>query len=122
MRDHHEEFLAKGARVVVIGMGATETARRFKEQQRLPFDVLVDKKRESYRMLGLKRGSVMEVAGPRVWAKGLKSVVRHGQGVPKEDPYQLGGVAIVKDDKLALVHRSKTSSDNLSVETLLEAL
>ena len=122
MRDHHEEFTAKGARVVVIGMGATETARRFKEHQQLPFTVLVDKKRESYRTLGLKRGSVMEVMGPRVWAKGLKSVVRHGQGVPKEDPYQLGGVAVIKDGKLALVHRSKTSSDNLSIEALLEAL
>lgn len=103
-------------------MGATETARRFKEQHRLPFDVLVDKKRESYRMLGLKRGSVMEVAGPRVWAQGLKNVVRHGQGVPKEDPFQLGGVAIVKDGELSLVHLSKTSSDNLSIEALLEAL
>ena len=122
MRDHHEEFTAKGARVVVIGMGASETARRFKEKERLPFTVLVDKKRESYRMLGLKRGSPMEVMGPRVWGKGLKSVVRHGQGVPKEDPYQLGGAAIVKDGKLTLVHKAEDSADNLSAEALLEAI
>ena len=103
-------------------MGATETARRFKEDQRLPFTVLVDKKRESYRMLGLKRGSAMDVMGPRVWVKGVKSVLRHGQGVPKEDPYQLGGAAIVKDGTLKLVYRSKVASDNLSVDDLLEAL
>ena len=108
--------------MVVIGMGATETARRFKEKERLPFTVLVDKKRESYRMLGLKRGSPLEVMGPRVWGKGLKSVVRHGQGVPKEDPYQLGGAAIVKDGTLTLVHRAEDSADNLSAEALLEAL
>lgn len=108
--------------MVVIGMGATETARRFKEQQKLPFTVLVDKKRESYRMLGLKRGSLMEVMGPRVWAKGMKTMLRHGQGVPKEDPYQLGGAAIVKDGKVTVVHRSKESSDNLSPEALLESL
>src|SRR5687767_12719771 len=103
-------------------MGATETARRFKEQQRLPFTVLVDKKRESYRALGLKRGSPMDVMGPRVWSKGLKSVIKHGQGVPKEDPYQLGGAAIVKDGEIVLVHQAEASSDNLSVEALLEAL
>jgi hypothetical protein len=122
LRDDHQKFIERDARVVVIGMGATETARRFKEQFALPFTVLVDKKRESYRMLGLKRGSVSEVMGPRVWAKGIKSLVKHGQGAPKEDPYQLGGVAIVKDGKVSFVHRSDTSSDNLSIDALLEAL
>ena len=122
MRDHHEEFTAKGARVIVIGMGATETARRFKEQQRLPFTVLVDKKRASYSMLGLTRGSVMDVMGPKVWRKGVTAVIRHGQGIPKEDPYQLGGAAIVKDGKLEVVHRAKEASDNLSPEELLESL
>ena len=100
-------------------MGATETARQFKEQQRLPFPVLVDKKRESYRLLGLKRGGFSEVMGPRVWGKGLKSILRHGQGIPKEDPYQLGGVAVIKDGKVTFVHRSTTSSDNLSIDRLV---
>lgn len=122
MRDHHEEFTAKGARVVVIGMGATETAKRFKEEYELPFTVLVDKRRESYRMLGLKRGSISDVMGPRVWLRGAKNILRHGQGIPKEDPYQLGGTAIVQDGDVKLIHRSGTSSDNLPIDELLEAL
>ncbi|MBW3595428.1 MAG: AhpC/TSA family protein, partial [Actinobacteria bacterium] len=63
--------------------------------------------------------SFSEVMGPRVWGKGLKSIVRHGQGVPKEDPYQLGGVAVIKDGVVTFVHRSSTSADNLPVEELL---
>ena len=122
MRDDQERFTERGARIVVIGMGATETARRFKEEYSLPFTVLVDKKRESYRLLGLKRGSVMEVMGPRVWAKGAKSLLKHGQGLAKEDPLQLGGVAIVRGGKVAFVHRAETSSDNLPVDELLEKL
>jgi hypothetical protein len=106
----------------VSGMGATETARRFKEEFALPFTVLVDKKRESYRLLGLKRGSIMEVMGPRVWAKGAKSLLKHGQGLAKEDPLQLGGVAIVKNGELVFVHRSQTSSDNAPIDRLLDAL
>ena len=103
-------------------MGATETARRFKAQHELPFTVLVDKKRETYRLLGLKRGSVSEVMGPRVWAQGAKSLLRHGQGVPTEDAYQLGGAAIVTDGEVRFIHRSDTSSDNLPIEALLEVL
>ena len=122
MRDHHDEFAERDARVVVIGMGATATARRFKEQQRLPFTLLVDKKRESYRMLGFERGSMSNVMGPRVWGAGVRSVLKHGQGVPKEDPYQLGGAVVVKDGELNLVHRSRTSSDNLAIEELLAAI
>ena len=103
-------------------MGATETARQFKEQQRIPFKVIVDKKRESYRMLGLERGSMANVMGPRVWAEGARSILRHGQGLPKEDPYQLGGTMVIKDGKVVLLYRSKTSSDNLPLEDLLKAL
>lgn len=122
MRDEHERFIERGARIVVIGMGATETARLFKEEYSLPFTVLVDKKRESYRLLGLKRGSVIEVMGPKVWVKGAKSLLKHGQGLAKEDPLQLGGVAIVKNGEPVFVHRSETSSDNAPIDTLLESL
>lgn len=122
MRDRAKEFTDKGADIVVIGMGATETARRFKHQQRLPFTLLVDKKQKSYRLLGLKRGSIAEVMGPRVWARGVRSVLRHGQGIPKEDRYQLGGVAVIKDGEVKLLHRSATSADNLPVDNILAAL
>jgi len=119
LRDQHEEFTKRDVRLVVIGMGATETAHRFKNDYRLPFTVLVDKKRESYRLLGLKRGSISELMGPRVWAKGIKNIVRHGQGIPKEDPYQLGGAALVENRKVKFVHRASTSADNLPVDKLL---
>ena len=123
MRDRQSDLEARGARVVVVGMGATETARRFRAQRRLPFVLLVDKKRISYRLLGLGRGSASDVMGPKVWKDGLKSLVRHGQGLPTEDPYQLGGVAIVDNaGNVKLVHRSKTSADNLPVDELLDAI
>ncbi len=107
---------------MVIGMGATETTTSFKEHHRLPFTVLVDKKRESYRILGLERGSMGDVMGPKVWRAGARSILRYGQGVPKEDPYQLGGAAVVRDGTVVLLHRSETSADNLSVDDLLAAI
>jgi peroxiredoxin len=123
LRDRESEIKAAGAEVTVIGMGATKTAHDFKTKNRLPFRLLIDKKKQTYRLLGLDQGSLADVAGPKVWAAGAKSIVKHGQGVPKEDPLQLGGSMVVaKGGEVLLVHRAKTSSDNLPVDALLEAL
>ena len=123
MRDREDDIKAAGAELTVIGMGATKTASDFKDKNRLPFRVLVDKKKETYRLLGLDQGSMADVAGPKVWLAGAKSVVRHGQGLPKEDPLQLGGAMVIAPGgEVLLTHRSSTSADNLPVDALIEAL
>ena len=123
MRDREDDIKAAGAELTVIGMGATKTASDFKNKNRLPFRVLVDKKKETYRLLGLEQGSLADVAGPKVWVAGAKSIVRHGQGVPKEDPLQLGGAMVIAPGgEVLLVHRSSTSADNLPVDALIEAV
>ena len=123
MRDREDDIKAAGAELTVIGMGATKTASDFKDKNRLPFRVLVDKKKETYRLLGLEQGSVADVAGPKVWVAGAKSIVRRGQGLPKEDPLQLGGAMVIASGgEVLLVHRSSTSANNLPVDALIEAL
>jgi peroxiredoxin len=123
LRDREDEIKDAGGELTVIGMGATKTASDFKTKNRLPFRLLVDKKKQTYRLLGLDQGSVADVAGPRVWMSGAKSVIRHGQGLPKEDPLQLGGAMVIAPDgEVLLVHRSATSADNLSIDELVEAL
>jgi peroxiredoxin len=123
LRDREDEIKAAGAELTVIGMGATKTASDFKNKNRLPFRLLIDKKKRTYRLLGLEQGSLADVAGPKVWMSGAKSVIRHGQGLPKEDPLQLGGAMVIASNgEVLLVHRSKTSADNLPIDDLVEAL
>jgi hypothetical protein len=124
LRDRYEDFVSLGAEVVAIGMGDAPRARAFKEAMQIPFPVLIDRTRESYRLLELARGSWADLVGPKVWAKGLGSLA-HGnvQKVPKEDPRQLGGAAVIlPGSRLAFVHRAKTSADNVPVDRLLGAI
>ncbi|MQB00366.1 MAG: redoxin domain-containing protein [Actinobacteria bacterium] len=124
LRDRYEDFVSLGAEVVAIGMGASQRGKAFKEEMGIPFPLLVDRTRESYRLLELARGSWADVTGPRVWASGLRSLAhRNVQRWPKEDPRQLGGAAVILPGaRLAFVHRAKTSADNVPVDRLLEAI
>lgn len=124
LRDRYEEFTSAGAEVVAIGMGAGLRARAFKEEMRIPFPLLVDRTRETYRLLELERGSWIDLVGPKVWAPGLRSLAGgNAQKWPQEDPRQLGGAAVVlPGGRLAFVHRAGSSADNVPVDRLLEAL
>src|SRR3954463_8118244 len=106
LRDRHSELKATGGDVVVIGMGWPEMASHFKAEERLPFTLLVDQERKTYRALGLKRGGVLDVAGPRVWRKGLKSLAAGNKNkIPKQDPMQLGGAVVVgTSGRIAFFH------------------
>ncbi len=107
---------------MAIGMGIPEMAAHFRDSQQIPFPLLVDHRKQTYRALEIGRGSCMDVAGPKVWARSAKSILSgKGQGVPKQDPLQLGGAIVVDaGGRVRYMHRAKTSSDNPKPEELLE--
>jgi hypothetical protein len=124
LRDRYEEFVSAGAEVVAIGMGASHRGKTFRDEMKVPFPLLVDRTKETYRLLELDRGSWNDVVGPPVWRRGLNSLL-HGnrQRWPKEDPRQLGGAAVVlPGSRMAFVHRAKSAADNVPIDRLLEAL
>ncbi len=125
LRGRYQEFQAKDANVAAVGMGTPEMAADFRDKKRVPFPLLVDATKQTYKALGLSRGSTMDVAGPRVWARGLKAFAKgQTQGLTiKQDPLQLGGAVVFeRGGEVKLVHRAEDSTDNLSVGELLAAL
>ena len=124
MRGDYDEFQSRGAEIAAIGMGRPDMAAYFKEQFEIPFRLLVDQDQATYRAVEIRRGNQWEVAGPHVWLRYAKGLLT-GKGVsfPKQDPLQMGGVAVVETDgKVLFMHRGETSADNAPVEKLLEAL
>ncbi len=124
MRDRYDEFERRGAGVAAVGMGWPELAAGFKEQFDIPFPVLVDRTRESYRALGIRRGSLMDVIGPKVWLPWAKSMLSGtGQTLTKVDQLQLGGAIVVAPGgKVLLQHAASDSADNVPVDEILRAL
>ena len=101
-------------------------AADFRTKFKIPFPLLVDHNRNTYKAIGLVRGNLNEVMGPAVVAKGVGEFLKgNRQALPPKgtDRMQLGGVAVVdKGGEVLFVHRSKTSADNIPVDTILEVL
>ena len=126
MRDRYEELEAKRANVAAIGMGLTAMAADFKEKQSIPFALLVDRRRETHRALELRRGNLLDVAGPKQVVRGVKSFLTgntQGRPAPKQDVLQLGGALVVAPGGDVLYrHVASGSEDNAPVDELLRAL
>ena len=112
MREAHASIEALGARVVAVGTGSAEQARRLMETG-TPFPCLVDADRRLYRALGLGRvgwRTVFDLATYtnywRAWRRGAR------QGDVSGDPRQLSGVAVLDaDGRLRWRHVSRTVGD-----------
>lgn len=70
-----------------------------------------DEKGELYRAFGLKRGSVGQVAGPKVWLPGLRALLEHGVGKPEGDPMLLSGWFLLDGGGVAWEQRHASSGE-----------
>lgn len=109
-----------GVNVVFIGNGLPVMADDFIDEQKLTNPVWTDPKRESYRLLGFKRGwrSFFNVS---LWVYGAKALsAGFRQGKTKGDPVQQGGVLVVKrGGALVYAYASATAGDHPPIETVL---
>jgi hypothetical protein len=124
LRDRAEDFVAADVDVTAIGMGRPDMAAHFRDSQEVPFRLLVDHDRETYKALGLPRANLMQVAGPTVWVRAAKGLLT-GKGVApaKQDPFQLGGTVVVDvGGSVLFLHRSTDASDNAAIDDVLGAL
>jgi prostamide/prostaglandin F2alpha synthase len=109
-----DRFDEAGVRLVVIGQGTPDHARDFQRSQHVELPLYVDRDRSSYRAAGAKVGTLGELLGPSVVARGLRVSLRDRvrQGRVVGHAAQLGGVLIVKPDgSIPYAHLSGDASD-----------
>ena len=120
-----DQFEAAGAKLVLIGQVTPRHAAHFRRRQKIELPVLADEERSSYRAVGAKVGSVGDLLGPKVVAKGALTTLRTRklQGRTIGHPAQLGGAIVVAPgDKVVWSHMAKDASDNASPEEILAAI
>ena len=110
--------------MVAIGMGRPDMAAFFREQFDIPFTLLVDEHKETYKALGIKKGNWLQVSGPQHWPRFAKAFLSgHGGALPEQDALQMGGIAVVEPGgEVGFIHRSEDSGDNLPIDDLLVEL
>jgi hypothetical protein len=120
-----QEFDQAGAGLVLIGQGTPRQAAHFRRRQGIELRVLADEDRVSYQAIGAKVGSLSDLLGPKVVAKGMLTTLRTGavQGRTVGHPAQLGAAAaIAPSGEIIWSHTADDASDNASPEEILTAL
>jgi peroxiredoxin len=120
-RDEHL-FRASGALLVLVGHGHHEDAVAFLQARRVPFPLLLDPDRSSYRSYGLTQGKVMQVLSPRValpWLRAEMSAETRQRGLKGGSFMQMpgtfvidtGGVVRFRGGLIQFAHRNKHVAD-----------
>ena len=81
-----------GAQVVIVSFASQDCLKAYQEMHQWPYALLSDPERKFYRLLGLHRGTSLQIFHPKT----LLSYARYfmeGKKIEKtkEDIYQLGG-------------------------------
>ncbi|HTI52262.1 MAG TPA: SelL-related redox protein [Planctomycetaceae bacterium] len=110
---NHAAITAAGTGLVLIHMESDAGAAALFAQYGLA-DVprISDPERRLYQAFALKRGGMMQVAGPAVWFSGLKALAGGNlPGIPSSDVFQLPGAFLVHDGEIVRAFRAETSAD-----------
>ena len=124
MREHEQEIRDAGATLAAIGLGDAHYARLFREETGIPFPLLVDEERRTYKAAGLKKGNLFHLLrGDNFEARGEAKAAGHRQHKLGKDPFQLGGSFVfAPGDRDLFAHVSETFGDNAPVPQVLAAL
>jgi peroxiredoxin len=133
LRNEHERIRRSGADVGLIGHGDPEAAVAFASSKELPFPLLLDRDRSTYRAYGLVQGKAMQVLRPRValpWIKAELSSETRQRGLAGGNFLQMPGTFVVdtsgvvqaRGGRVRMAHRNRNFADAPSIERLIEAL
>ena len=109
-----------GVSFAVIGSGAPNFVRGFKDRMGLDVPVFSDEKRTSYKALQMKRG-LSTLLDPRIF-KNFLAPFKYRQRKTMGDPLQQGGVVVVRrDGQMPFKHISQFAGDHPKPEAVVEA-
>jgi len=124
LRENEGAFQQRGAKIVAIGLGDVAYARQFREDSKINFPLLIDEKREAYKVIGLGNANLLHMfRKDNAAARKRAKAAGHRQVKLGKDPFQLGGSFVfAPGDKDLFVHVSETFGDNADPKDILNAI
>lgn len=99
LRDHMDTLDEIDVALAAIGTGDIAYAQHFAEEQGIAFPLLVDDERRSYKAVGTRRSSVLDLARPSVVLASAKAMASgHLQGKTGPAPMILGAAHVIRPD------------------------
>ena len=106
-------FDANRTQLVLVHMSEDGEADRALTKYGLEnVDRVSDPDRHLYRAIGLRRGTLRQLLGFRVFARGIKSGIIDGHriGWPTADPFQMPGAFLIKDSEIVQAFQHEDAS------------
>lgn len=102
-----------GTGIVLVHMAPDEVAAEFLRQYDLgDLPRIADPEKRLYASFGLRRGSLTQLFGPRVWWRGfIATLGGHKVGKLVGDGFQMPGVFLVRDGRVDRAYRHETAGD-----------
>ena len=110
--------------MTAVGLGDLYHARAFREETGISFPLLIDEKREAYRVVGLRSGNILDLfRGENFRARNRARAGGHTNRALGRNPLQLGGSFLFAPGDIDIFqHVSRTFGDNATPERLLAAI
>lgn len=112
---------SEGVRIVLVHMGDDASAREFFAKYGLDDVARVsDPGRELYRAFDLRRGTLRQLFGLRVWWRGFVAGVLggHGAGALAGDGFQMPGVFLIRNERIERAFRHVSAGDRPEYESM----
>jgi peroxiredoxin len=133
LRNEHERIHRAGAQVGLVGHGDPDAALEFTSSKQLPFPLLMDRDRGTYRAYGLVLGKAMQALSPRValpWIRAEMSSETRQRGLKGGNFLQMPGTFVIdtrgvvraRGGMVRMAHRNRNFADTPSIDRLLDAL
>jgi peroxiredoxin len=124
LRDVHEDIKAAGADIVAIGTGDRRYAKKFVEEENIPFPVLVDDDAVAARAASVERGSIRNILTPSTYRDSI-GTLRRGHRIHKSGKRvtQLGATFVVgPGDRVVYSHIDRLTTDHAPIEEVLASV
>ena len=124
MRDTYEDIKAAGADVVAVGTGNQRYARRFVEEERIPFPVLVDDHAHAARAASVDPGSIRNILTPSTYVESVHTWRRgHRIHMSGKRVTQLGATFVIRPrGEVVYEHLDARTTDHAPLEEVFAAL
>jgi peroxiredoxin len=123
LRRHREAFARLGAGILLLTFCTRPAAQAYLAEMKVPFDLLLDTRRDVYRRYGLERSFWRSWTPKLIWRYAHQLATKGQFRRSRGDPTQLGGDFIIdRTGIVRLAYRSRTALDRPSAAQLLDEL
>lgn len=110
-------------RVLFFTLSGVERTREFFSDRWPEVAAVADPQKVVYRAVGSRRGRIVQLFGPKVWAASRRAARKgHRVGVPEGDPRQMPGMYLVQDSTLLWEHEFEHAGDLPDLNRVTEHL